>query len=259
VQRPARRCERQGWAHRSDGEVLAWLQRVCDTLPAAGSPLAGLRRACPRWSSGCPATAWTPAVDRLCRQHLLPGRRARRCRRAPLRGLLMGFADLVFEHDGRYGVLDYKSNALGTRDADYTAGAGRRDAAAPLRRAGRAVPAGAAPAAAQPPGPAYRPAQQLRRRGLPVPARHGHGRRRAAYHPGALALLEAIDALLTPQERRRRRRMNPPAAGPNPQELLDAASLAQRRLAACARLALVRFVHELDARTPPSLLLAAPG
>jgi len=34
--------------------------------------------------------------------------------------MLMGFADLVFEHAGRYGVLDYKSNALGLRDADYT-------------------------------------------------------------------------------------------------------------------------------------------
>ena len=32
----------------------------------------------------------------------------------------MGFADLVFEHDGRYWVLDYKSNYLGPGDADYT-------------------------------------------------------------------------------------------------------------------------------------------
>ena len=32
--------------------------------------------------------------------------------------MMMGYADLVFEHGGRYGVLDYKSNALGARDAD---------------------------------------------------------------------------------------------------------------------------------------------
>ena len=32
----------------------------------------------------------------------------------------MGFADLVFEHEGRYWVLDYKSNALGSQDEDYT-------------------------------------------------------------------------------------------------------------------------------------------
>jgi exodeoxyribonuclease V beta subunit len=32
---------------------------------------------------------------------------------------MMGFADLVFEQGGRFWVLDYKSNALGERDADY--------------------------------------------------------------------------------------------------------------------------------------------
>jgi exodeoxyribonuclease V beta subunit len=35
----------------------------------------------------------------------------------------MGFADLVFEHQGRYWVLDYKSNYLGEIDAAYTADA----------------------------------------------------------------------------------------------------------------------------------------
>jgi exodeoxyribonuclease V beta subunit len=34
--------------------------------------------------------------------------------------MLKGFADLVFEHEGRYWVLDYKSNALGPGDAAYT-------------------------------------------------------------------------------------------------------------------------------------------
>ena len=37
--------------------------------------------------------------------------------------MLMGFADLVVEHEGRWWVLDYKSNALGLRDGDYTAAA----------------------------------------------------------------------------------------------------------------------------------------
>ena len=32
----------------------------------------------------------------------------------------MGFADLVFEHGGRYWVLDYKSNHLGDHDAEYS-------------------------------------------------------------------------------------------------------------------------------------------
>jgi exodeoxyribonuclease V beta subunit len=34
--------------------------------------------------------------------------------------MVMGFADLVFHHAGRYWVLDYKSNVLGTDDADYS-------------------------------------------------------------------------------------------------------------------------------------------
>jgi len=33
--------------------------------------------------------------------------------------MLMGFADLVVEHQGRYWVLDYKSNHLGSDDAAY--------------------------------------------------------------------------------------------------------------------------------------------
>ena len=39
--------------------------------------------------------------------------------------MFKGFIDLVFEHQGRYYVVDYKSNALGRSDADYTAKAMR--------------------------------------------------------------------------------------------------------------------------------------
>lgn len=38
------------------------------------------------------------------------------------RGLLQGFIDLVFEHAGRYYILDWKSNYLGHRSTDYGAG-----------------------------------------------------------------------------------------------------------------------------------------
>jgi exodeoxyribonuclease V beta subunit len=38
---------------------------------------------------------------------------------APLRGFLKGFIDLVFEHEGRYFVLDWKSNHLGDTPAAY--------------------------------------------------------------------------------------------------------------------------------------------
>jgi exodeoxyribonuclease V beta subunit len=36
-----------------------------------------------------------------------------------LEGYLKGFIDLVFEHDGRYYLLDWKSNHLGYAPADY--------------------------------------------------------------------------------------------------------------------------------------------
>jgi exodeoxyribonuclease V beta subunit len=70
---------------------------------------------------------WLPAdrlhakeVDQLCRQYLLPGVSRPKLPDAQLHGMLMGFADLVFEHQGRYWVLDYKSNHLGPDDAAYT-------------------------------------------------------------------------------------------------------------------------------------------
>ncbi len=37
-----------------------------------------------------------------------------------LHGMLMGFADSVFAHQGRYWVLDYKTNHLGVEAAAYT-------------------------------------------------------------------------------------------------------------------------------------------
>ena len=37
----------------------------------------------------------------------------------PVRGMLRGFIDLVFHHQGRYYLLDWKSNFLGTEPADY--------------------------------------------------------------------------------------------------------------------------------------------
>ena len=116
-----RRCERQGWGHRSD-EVLAWLRQVCTTtlLPLA-SPLAALAAVTPEMEFWFPSDGMQASrVDSLCRQHLLPGRARPVLPERSLKGMLMGFADLVFEHEGRYWVLDYKSNALGSRDADYT-------------------------------------------------------------------------------------------------------------------------------------------
>ncbi len=40
---------------------------------------------------------------------------------APLKGYMKGFIDLVFEHRGRYYLLDWKSNFLGSKIEDYAA------------------------------------------------------------------------------------------------------------------------------------------
>lgn len=115
-----RRCERQGWGARKD-EVLAWLRQVTTrVLPPLNAPLADLSTHLPEMEFWLPSDSLSAArVDALCRQHLLGGRPRPALPARELHGLLMGFADLVFEHEGRYWVLDYKSNYLGGRDADY--------------------------------------------------------------------------------------------------------------------------------------------
>ncbi|MFM1886282.1 MAG: RecBCD enzyme subunit RecB [Pseudomonadota bacterium] len=54
----------------------------------------------------------TQQLDQCLQAAVLPGLPRDALRRDSLHGLLTGFMDLVFEHDGRYYVLDYKSNRL---------------------------------------------------------------------------------------------------------------------------------------------------
>ncbi|TBV12320.1 exodeoxyribonuclease V subunit beta [Stutzerimonas kirkiae] len=58
-------------------------------------------------------------LDRLVRQHELPGLARPALRADTLSGMFKGFIDLVFEHQGRYYVADYKSNWLGDADGAY--------------------------------------------------------------------------------------------------------------------------------------------
>ena len=68
-----------------------------------------------------PADGLVPTeIDQLCTRHILPGLERSALSGVALRGLLKGVMDLVFEHEGRYWVLDYKSNRLGADDAAYT-------------------------------------------------------------------------------------------------------------------------------------------
>ena len=179
--------------------VQAWLAAVVTTeLPPVGAALAAIRRPLPEMEFWFPSDGLAAGeLDALCRAHLLDGRDRPPLPERELRGMLMGFADLVFEHGGRWWVLDYKSNALGPRDADYTpprcsaAMAGHRydvQAALYLLALHRLLRLRL--------GPAYDPARQLGGavyffiRGIRGPASGCH------HLPAPLALLDALDALL---------------------------------------------------------------
>ncbi|MFD1009587.1 exodeoxyribonuclease V subunit beta [Oceanisphaera ostreae] len=59
-------------------------------------------------------------LDGLVQAAILPGHPRAELLPDTLNGMFKGFIDLVFEHQGRYFVVDYKSNWLGADDADYT-------------------------------------------------------------------------------------------------------------------------------------------
>lgn len=197
-QRLLRRCERQGWGHRAD-DVLAWLRALCHTpLPVLGAALGELGQFLPEMEFWFPSDGLQAgAVDAGCRRHIQPGMARPPLPERALKGMLMGFADLVFVHGGRYWVLDYKSNALGPGDADYTAPAmaaamldHRYDVQATLYLLAlhRLLQARL--------GAAYAPAQHLGGaiyfflRGVGSP---GAG---CCHLPAPLALIETIDAML---------------------------------------------------------------
>ncbi|NDY92122.1 PD-(D/E)XK nuclease family protein, partial [Ideonella livida] len=127
------RCERAGRGDAQAAAVLAWLRRVL-VQPLAGplgqGPDTTLTVLGQRGAVLAEMEFWLPVahldapqVDALCRQHLWPGRPALErpaLGARTLHGLMMGFADLVFEHEGRWWVLDYKSNQLGSGPAAYT-------------------------------------------------------------------------------------------------------------------------------------------
>jgi len=202
AERLAKRCERAGYKAQA-ADVVQWLARVvAQPLRGPDAPLSALGTLLPEMEFWLPAARLhAKEVDALCRQHLLPGVSRPQLPDAQLHGMLMGFADLVFEHQGRYWVLDYKSNHLGEGDAAYTALA--LDAAMAhhryevqaalymlaLHRLLRARL-----------GEAYDPAQHLGGavylflRGIDGPAGG------CCTLPAPVALLQALDAMMTPEE-----------------------------------------------------------
>lgn len=125
-----RRCRSRGWEAHAPA-VADWLRQFFNRPfrlsrdDAAESPalvLAGLARAVPElefWFGV--SNAALPRLDALVSRHILPGQPRNVIPAGKLNGMLKGFIDLVFEHDGRYYVADYKSNWLGPDDGAYEA------------------------------------------------------------------------------------------------------------------------------------------
>jgi exodeoxyribonuclease V beta subunit len=114
--------------------LLQWLQQLALTpLPLAQAGLAPPTTTPPSTAWPAPLvlshlttdSAWAEmnftlrthgvqaqALDVIIQTHVLPGQPREPLQARKLQGLLTGFMDLVFEHAGRYYVLDYKSNKL---------------------------------------------------------------------------------------------------------------------------------------------------
>ena len=114
------RCERAGHGDRAS-VVQSWMEAVLATpLPSLNASLPQLHTRLTEMEFWMPCESLAAtAVDALCTRHLLGARPRPPLAQRTLHGMLMGFADLVFEHDGRYWVLDYKSNWLGDTGAAY--------------------------------------------------------------------------------------------------------------------------------------------
>ncbi|TMQ77760.1 exodeoxyribonuclease V subunit beta [Candidatus Accumulibacter phosphatis] len=125
----ARRCQTRGWQHWIE-PLQAWLLHFLTTplrlpalpgVPATSPVLAGLSSSIAEMEFWLAAhTVQTTRIDALVRQHTLAGATRPALQPDELNGMLKGFMDLVFEHQGRYYLADYKSNWLGPDDAAYT-------------------------------------------------------------------------------------------------------------------------------------------
>lgn len=118
----SRRCERAGRGAYAQG-VVSWLTELVQTpLPGPDAALVDLEHVLPEMEFWLPTQRFdAKEIDDQCRKHILVGVERPALATQQLNGMLMGFADLVFEHQGRYWVLDYKSNFLGEDDASYDA------------------------------------------------------------------------------------------------------------------------------------------
>jgi exodeoxyribonuclease V beta subunit len=124
----ARRCRPSRWAPHRDA-LRDWLTRWLATpldlrrlapksRPVAPRALTTIQPEMEFWLAASRVEA--QALDEVVCRHTLAGVPRPRLEPQHLNGMLKGFIDLVFEHEGRYYVADYKSNWLGPDDASYS-------------------------------------------------------------------------------------------------------------------------------------------
>ncbi|MEN9774166.1 MAG: hypothetical protein RL322_1236 [Pseudomonadota bacterium] len=106
-------CRRAGFTDQAQ-DILAWMKALIETpLPSLGASLPGTDRRLTEMEFWMPAPQRSAqALDRLCRRYLMKGRPRPPLPPRSLKGMMTGFADLVIEHQGRYWVLDYKTNRV---------------------------------------------------------------------------------------------------------------------------------------------------
>ncbi|VXC59743.1 exonuclease V (RecBCD complex), beta subunit [Pseudomonas sp. 8Z] len=120
----ARRCQRRGmqaWIEPLQQWLLSLLQQPLNLAEGGCASLAQLSE------YQAELEFWFEArqvdvqqLDMLVQRFELPGMARQPLRADRLNGMFKGFIDLTFECDGRYYVLDYKSNWLGADDSAYT-------------------------------------------------------------------------------------------------------------------------------------------
>ena len=125
-QQIARRCQRRGW-QAWIAPLTQWLTSLLQTplaLPDGGTlALAHLNN---RQRYQAELEFWfeanqvdTQRLDDLVTRYTLDGAPRASLPSNRINGMLKGFIDLIVEHDGRYYVIDYKSNWLGETASAY--------------------------------------------------------------------------------------------------------------------------------------------
>ncbi|WP_150912082.1 exodeoxyribonuclease V subunit beta [Marinobacter halotolerans] len=119
-----RRCQLRHWEAWVD-VLHGWVLRLLTVdipLPDSGQTFTLATLDSPRpelefWFKSRQVNTLT--LDRLVQKGTLNAEPRPRAHETTFNGMLKGFIDLVFEHQGRYYVLDYKSNLLGEDDSAY--------------------------------------------------------------------------------------------------------------------------------------------